>query len=122
MNIVKCSKGHFYDADSYRNCPHCENNIFSEDMNTVHVSADKLYDEKTFALYGDNDGDNTLPADLFAPESAAYPGRDNNYYPEDDDTREPIVSWRSHANLLYANWLNYMVYQTTPYDLKEISG
>ena len=45
-----------------------------------------------------------------------------NYYPDDDDTKEPIVSWRSHANLLYANWLNYMVYQTTPYDLKEISG
>ena len=44
-----------------------------------------------------------------------------NYYP-DDDTKEPIVTWRSHANLLYANWLNYMVYQTTPYDLKEITA
>ena len=44
-----------------------------------------------------------------------------NYYPNDDDTREPIVSWRSHANLLYANWLNYMVYQTTPYDLGKIN-
>ena len=45
-----------------------------------------------------------------------------NYYPDDDDTRAPLVTWRSHANLLYANWLNYMVYQTTPYDLKEIRG
>ena len=45
-----------------------------------------------------------------------------NYYPNDDDTKEPLVTWRSHANLLYANWLNYMVYQTTPYDLKEIKG
>ena len=44
-----------------------------------------------------------------------------NYYPNDDDTKEPLVTWRSHANLLYANWLNYMVYQTTPYDLNEIS-
>ena len=43
-----------------------------------------------------------------------------NYYPNDDDTQEPLVTWRSHANLLYANWLNYLVYQTTPYDLKEI--
>ncbi len=43
-----------------------------------------------------------------------------NYYPDDDDTRPPLVTWRSHANLLYANWLNYMVYQTTPYDLEEI--
>lgn len=45
-----------------------------------------------------------------------------NYYPNDDDTQEPLVTWRSHANLLYANWLNYMVYQTTPYDLNEIKG
>ena len=44
-----------------------------------------------------------------------------NYYPDDDDTREPMVTWRGHANLLYANWLNYNVYQTTPYDLNEIS-
>ena len=43
-----------------------------------------------------------------------------NYYPNDDDTRYPMVTWRSHANLLFANWLNYMVYQTTPYDLKKI--
>ena len=43
-----------------------------------------------------------------------------NYYPNDDDTKPPTVSWRSHANLLYANWLNYMVYQTTPYDLKKL--
>lgn len=40
-----------------------------------------------------------------------------NYYPEDDPTREPMVTWRAHANLLYSNWLNYFVYQTTPYDL-----
>lgn len=43
-----------------------------------------------------------------------------NYYPDDDDNRPPIVSWRSHANLLYSNWLNYFVYQATPYDLKQI--
>lgn len=42
-----------------------------------------------------------------------------NYFPDDDDTKEPIVSWRAHANLLYSNWLNYFVYQTTPYDLSE---
>lgn len=41
-----------------------------------------------------------------------------NYFPNDDDTKEPIVSWRSHANLIYSNWLNYYVYQVTPYDIK----
>ena len=43
-----------------------------------------------------------------------------NYYPGDDDTQRPRVTWRGHANLLYSNWLNYFVYQNTPYDLNKI--
>ena len=43
-----------------------------------------------------------------------------NYFPNDDDTKEPMVSWRSSANLLYSNWLNYFVYQVTPYNIDEI--
>ena len=43
-----------------------------------------------------------------------------NYYPDDDDTKQPIVRWRGHANLLFSNWLNYLVYQTTPYDIMSI--
>ena len=43
-----------------------------------------------------------------------------NYFPDDDPTGDPLVTWRAHANLLYSNWLNYFVYQTTPYDIKEI--
>lgn len=43
-----------------------------------------------------------------------------NYFPDDDPTKEPILKWRSHANLLYRNWLNY-VYQITPYDLKDLT-
>ena len=43
-----------------------------------------------------------------------------NYFPGDDPTREPVVNWRSCAHLLYANWLNYCVYQTTPYDIQGI--
>ena len=45
-----------------------------------------------------------------------------NYFPNDDETKAPIVSWRSHANLLYSNWLNYFVYRTTPYDISEITS
>ena len=44
-----------------------------------------------------------------------------NYFPNDDDTREPIISWRAHATLLFTNWLNYFVYQTTPYDIVKIA-
>lgn len=43
-----------------------------------------------------------------------------NYFPEDDPTREPLVKWRGHGNLLYSNWLNYYVYQETPFDLGAI--
>ena len=45
-----------------------------------------------------------------------------NYFPGDDPSRPPLVSWRSHANLLFANWLNYYVYQVTPYKIKQIPG
>ena len=43
-----------------------------------------------------------------------------NYFKDNDPKKGPVVSWRSHANLLYSNWLNYFVYQTTPYDIEKI--
>ncbi|MBP8904851.1 MAG: homoserine O-succinyltransferase [Paludibacteraceae bacterium] len=43
-----------------------------------------------------------------------------NYYRDNDPKNEPLVRWRSHANLLFTNWLNYFVYQETPYDLTKI--
>lgn len=43
-----------------------------------------------------------------------------NYFPGDDPTKEPIVRWRGHGNLLFLNWLNYYVYQETPYDLNNL--
>ncbi len=43
-----------------------------------------------------------------------------NYFPDDDDTKEPPCTWRSSANLLYSNWLNYFVYQATPYSIHTI--
>ncbi len=43
-----------------------------------------------------------------------------NYFPDDDPEKAPLVTWRAHANLLWCNWLNYFVYQTTPYDITEI--
>ena len=43
-----------------------------------------------------------------------------NYYPDDDPTKKPMMLWRSHANIIYTNWLNYYVYQNTPYDIGGI--
>ena len=49
------------------------------------------------------------------------PNVPENYFEDDDPTKPVIVRWRAHANLLYSNWLNYFVYQTTPYDIEKIS-
>jgi homoserine O-succinyltransferase len=44
----------------------------------------------------------------------------HNYFQDDDPRRDPVVRWRAHSTLLYTNWLNYYVYQRTPYDLDKI--
>ncbi len=63
----------------------------------------------------------TLKKEYFRDKEAGLPiSVPKNYFPEDDDTREPVVRWRSCANLLYSNWLNYFVYQSTPYDIDTI--
>ncbi len=63
----------------------------------------------------------TLKKEYFRDKDAGLPiEMPKNYFPNDDDTQEPQSTWRSHANLLYTNWLNYFVYQSTPYDIKTI--
>lgn len=53
-------------------------------------------------------------------EKGLNPHIPENYYTDDDPAKKPIVRWRSHANLLFTNWLNYFVYQETPYDIRKI--
>ena len=66
------------------------------------------------------DGD-TLKKEYLRDKQAGLPiDLPKNYFPSDDPTKEPIVRWRSCANLFYSNWLNYFVYQTTPYDITQI--
>lgn len=63
----------------------------------------------------------TLRREYFRDKNLGLPIKvPKNYFPNDDDTQDPIVRWRSHANLLFCNWLNYFVYQTTPYDIMTI--
>ncbi len=63
----------------------------------------------------------TLEKEYLRDKNQGLPiGVPENYYPGDDDTQEPIVRWRGHSNLLFSNWLNYFVYQTTPYDIMSI--
>ena len=56
--------------------------------------------------------------DLAEGKQVALP---KNYFPNNDIHQKPVVSWRAHANLFYSNWLNYYVYQSTPYDLAKIN-
>ena len=77
----------------------------------IFVTGHSEYDPETLRLEYDRDKRLGLPIDV-----------PKNYFPDDDDTKAPLVRWRSHANLLFSNWLNYFVYQTTPYDLGSIGA
>jgi homoserine O-succinyltransferase len=81
----------------------------SRDGRQVFVTGHSEYDPLT--LKGEYDRDVKQGLAIQVPK---------NYYPDDDPSRPPLVRWRGHANLLYANWLNYYVYQVTPYNLKHI--
>lgn len=64
---------------------------------------------------------NTLRDEYFRDKEKGLPIQiPENYFPDNDPSREPVVRWRAHANLLFTNWLNYFVYQETPYDIKTI--
>ncbi|WP_411679011.1 homoserine O-acetyltransferase MetA [Clostridium thailandense] len=75
----------------------------------IFVSGHSEYDPLT--LKSEYDRDVAKGLDIKVPK---------NYYPQDDPTKDPMVKWRSHANLLFCNWLNYYVYQETPFNLHEI--
>jgi len=83
--------------------------VISEDRRHIFVTGHSEYDPLTLRDEYVRDRDKDLPI--------AIP---MNYFPDDDPAREPLVRWRGHANLLYSNWLNYYVYQQTPYDLSQI--
>lgn len=78
----------------------------SKDGRQVFVTGHSEYDPLT--LKGEYDRDVRMGLEIAVPR---------NYYPHDDPSRAPLVRWRAHSNLLFVNWLNYYVYQETPYDL-----
>ncbi len=77
---------------------------------------------KQFFITGHSEYDNdTLKKEYFRDKNAGLEIQiPENYFPNDDDTKEPPCTWRSSASLIYSNWLNYYVYQTTPYDISQI--
>jgi homoserine O-succinyltransferase len=83
--------------------------VTSRDGRHVFVTGHSEYDPLTLKAEYDRDVRNGLAVGIPA-----------NYFPEDDPAQQPKVQWRGHAHLLFSNWLNYYVYQVTPYLLKEI--
>ncbi len=86
----------------------------------VYIITDK--DERRFFITGHSEYDaDTLQKEYMRDVNRGLDIKvPVNYFPDDDPSKEPMVKWRAHANLLYSNWLNYFVYQTTPYDIKTI--
>ncbi|MCL2409119.1 MAG: homoserine O-succinyltransferase [Oscillospiraceae bacterium] len=83
--------------------------VKSADNRRVFITGHPEYDEDTLALEYFRDVEKGL--DIGVPK---------NYFPDDDPTKSPSVYWRAHAQLMYSNWLNYYVYQSTPYDMDKI--
>jgi homoserine O-succinyltransferase len=85
--------------------------VGTRDQRQVFVTGHSEYDP--FTLKTEYDRDVKLGLPISVPR---------NYYPNDDPSQTPVVRWRGHSNLLYVNWLNYYVYQETPYNLEFIPG
>ncbi len=83
--------------------------LSTENGRQVFVCGHQEYDRDTLRLEYERDVAAGLPIEV-----------PKNYFVDDDPSKEIIFRWRSHANLLYGNWLNYYVYQSTPYDLNEL--
>ncbi len=82
--------------------------VISKDKKQIFVTGHSEYDPYTLKQEYQRDLNKGLEAE-----------KPVNYFPDDDDSKEPLSTWRSHAHLLYSNWLNYYVYQATPFDLSK---
>jgi homoserine O-succinyltransferase len=117
--MVPHSRHTVSDEDEIRQCPYLKVLASSEEAGIycvsnqgarqIFVTGHSEYDKHTLEKEYLRDKNKGLPIEV-----------PKNYYPGNDDTKEPVQSWRSSANLLYSNWINYIVYQMTPYNLDEI--
>ncbi|MCL5612256.1 MAG: homoserine O-succinyltransferase [Chloroflexi bacterium] len=83
--------------------------VGSKDGRRIYITGHSEYDPLTLKAEYDRDVSKGLPINVPC-----------NYFPNDDPSTLPLVRWRGHASLLYANWLNYYVYQVTPFDFQDI--
>ena len=84
--------------------------VANKQQDKFFVTGHSEYDPETLELEYKRDVARGLPIEV--PQ---------NYYPNDDPTQPPVVRWRSHANMLFTNWLNYFVYQETPFNISDVA-
>ena len=95
--------------------------LTSSPMSGVHIVANKNGRQCFITGHSEYDRD-TIAQEYFRDRDKGIDIQiPYHYFPEDDPTRTPRVTWRCHANLMFSNWLNYCVYQRTPYNLDELS-
>ena len=97
-------------------------NITSEsNMSGVYIVCNK--NKRQYFITGHSEYDrDTLAQEYFRDRDKGLPIKvPYNYFPDDDPENKPLFRWRGQANLMYSNWLNYCVYQRTPYDLSDLS-
>ncbi len=118
--MVPHSRHTTVDAEDIEKVPALKILSTSEEAGVYAVSTDR---GRQIFITGHSEYDaDTLNKEYLRDKNAGLPiDVPVNYFPDDDDTLPPKVTWRSGANLLYSNWLNYFVYQTTPYDITTIS-
>ena len=109
------------DEDAVREHPELEVVASSDEAGLYLV---KSLDSRRFFVFGHPEYDaDTLRLEYERDVRAGIdPDVPVNYFPDDDPAREPLCSWRAQAQLLYTNWLNYYVYQTTPYDVTRVGA
>jgi homoserine O-succinyltransferase len=83
--------------------------VAAKDGRQFFITGHSEYDRETLAQEYFRDRDKGLPIE--APV---------NYFPHDNPANRPVFTWKAHSNLLFSNWLNYFVYEATPYDLEQL--
>lgn len=104
-DVTKCPRLHIAAQDNEG-----DPGIIISDDAEIFITGHMEYDLNTLA--------NEYTRDVDKGIEPAFP---INYYPDDDPRFDPVLSWRSYSTLIFTNWLNYYVYQLTPYDLKDMS-
>ena len=126
--LVRGFDDRFYAVHSRNTDVRIEDVEAVDDLEVVAVSDEvglyivKSVDSRRFFVFGHPEYDtDTLKLEYERDVKRGIdPEIPTNYFPDDDPTRTPLNVWRSQAQLLYTNWLNYYVYQTTPYDLEKV--